>query len=129
MYKAIEAIPGQSRYTSFDAPPIQTSETYVLNEDYDWENWQAKYKLLLEEVIPGANSQRTSFIEVSSIYGNLKKDLKAHLSNLKAVKETYEKGLFRSSQSALGSFSLEDVSKLLKGVPTKKGCSVLLNLL
>jgi hypothetical protein len=36
---------------------------------------------------------------------------------LKAVKENYEKGLLISSQSALGSFSLEDVSKLLKRVP------------
>ncbi|MEG4634578.1 hypothetical protein QUB56_34370 [Microcoleus sp. AR_TQ3_B6] len=120
MYKAIKVIPEKyypHRYASLGAPPIQEPETYVLDGDYDWEKWLTNYKLLLEQVIPLTNSQRTSLIEASSDYGNLKTDLKTHLSNLKAVKENYEKGLLISSQSALGSFSLEDVSKLLKRVP------------
>jgi hypothetical protein len=120
MYKAIKVIPGEwyspDGYGIFREPPIQAPERYVLDGDYDWEKWQTNYKLLLEQVIPLTNSQRTSLIEVSSGW-DLKTNLKAHLSNLKAVKENYEKGLFISSQSALGSFSLEDVSKLLKRVP------------
>jgi hypothetical protein len=98
-------------------PPRQAPETYVLDGDYDLEKWQTNYKLLLEQVIPLANSQRTSLIEALSGYGNLKTNLETHLAKLKAVKENYEKGLLISSQSALGSFSLEDVSKLLKRVP------------
>lgn len=119
MYKAIKVISGkyyQTSYPSFGEPK-QEPETYVLDGDYDWEKWQTNYKLLLEQVIPLANSQRTSLIEASSGYGNLKTNLETHLSKLKAVKEHYEKGLFISSQSALGSFSLEDVSKLLTQVP------------
>jgi hypothetical protein len=120
MYKAIKVRPGEwyspAGYGSFREPPRQGPETYVLDGDYDWEKWRSNYKLLLEQVIPLANSQRTSLIEASSGYGNLKTNLETHLSKLKAVKEHYEKGLFISSQSALGSFSLEDVSKLLKGV-------------
>ena len=118
MYKAIKLIPGkyyQTSYPSFGEPQ-QEPETYVLDEDYDWQKWQSSYKLLLEQVIPLTNSERTSLIKASSS-GNPKTNLKAHLSNLKAVKENYEKGLLISSQSALGSFSLEDVSKLLKRVP------------
>ncbi|MBD0328336.1 MAG: hypothetical protein ICV68_18105, partial [Pyrinomonadaceae bacterium] len=120
MYKAIKVIPGEyypPRYASFGEPPRQEPERYVLDGDYDWEKWQTNYKLLLEQVIPLTNSQRTSLIEVSSRFGNLKRTLEAHLAKLKAVKENYEKGLLISSQSALGSFSLEDVSKLLKRVP------------
>lgn len=121
MYKAIKVIPGEwyppAGYSSFREPPRQAPETYVFDEDSDWQKWQTKYKLLLDHVIPLTNSQRTSLIKASSGYGNLKTDLEIHLSNLKAVKEHYEKGLFISSQSALGSFSLEDVSKLLKRVP------------
>ena len=116
MYKAIKFIPAHSRYNSVGAL-IQESETYVLDGDYDWEKWQANYKLLLEQVIPLSYSQRTSLIKASSVYGNLKTSLETHLSKLKAFKENYEKGLLISSQSALGSFSLEDVSKLLKRVP------------
>jgi len=86
-----------------------------LDGDYDWQEWQTNYKLLLDQVIPLTSSQRT-LIEVSSGW-DLKTNLETHLSNLKAVKENYEKGLLISSQSALGSFSLEDVSKLLKRVP------------
>jgi len=118
MYKAIKVIPGkyyQTSYPSFGEPQ-QGPETYVLDGDYDLEKWQTNYKLLLEQVIPLANSQRTSLIEALSGYGNLKTNLETHLSKLKAVKENYEKGLLISSQSALGSFSLEDVSKLLKRV-------------
>jgi hypothetical protein len=118
MYKAIKVIPGkyyQTSYPSFGEPQ-QEPETYVLDEDYDWQKWQSSYKLLLEQVIPLTNSQRT-LIEESSRYKDLKRKLKDQLSNLKAVKENYEKGLLISSQSALGSFSLEDVSKLLKRVP------------
>jgi hypothetical protein len=110
MYKALKVIPGKSY-------PLQTSERYVLDRDYDWEKWHTNYKLLLEQVIPLTNSQRTSLIEPLLGYGNLKTNLETHLSKLKAVKENYEKGLLISSQSALGSFSLEDVSKLLKRVP------------
>jgi len=121
MYKAIKVTPGEwyspPGYGIWREAPIQAPERYVLDGDYDWEEWQAKYKLLLEQVIPLTNSQRTSLIEAVSGYGNLKTYLKTHLSNLKAVKENYEKGLLISSQSALGSFSLEDVSKLLKRVP------------
>ena len=120
MYKAIKVIPGeyyQPIYASFMEPPRQAPETYVLDGDYDLEKWQTNYKLLLEQVIPLANSQRTSLIEALSGYGNLKTNLETHLAKLKAVKENYEKGLLISSQSALGSFSLEDVSKLLKRVP------------
>jgi hypothetical protein len=119
MYKAIKVIPGEwyspPGYGIFREPPIQAPDKYDLDGDYDWQKWQTSYKLLLEKVIPLDNSQRTSLIEVSSGW-DLKTNLKAHLSNLKAVKENYEKELFSSSQSALGSFSLEDVSKLLKGV-------------
>ena len=120
MCKAIKVKPGEwyspAGYGIFREAPIQAPERYVLDGDYDWEEWQAKYKLLLEQVIPLTNSQRTSLIEVSSSW-DIKTNLKAHLSNLKAVKENYEKGLLISSQSALGSFSLEDVSKLLTRVP------------
>ena len=120
MCKAIKVKPGEwyspAGYGIFREAPIQAPERYVLDGDYDWEQWQAKYKLLLEQVIPLTNSQRTSLIEVSSSW-DITTNLKAHLSNLKAVKEHYEEGLFISSQSALGSFSLEDVSKLLKRVP------------
>jgi hypothetical protein len=120
MCKAIKVKPGEwyspAGYGILREAPIQAPERYVLDGDYDWEQWQAKYKLLLEQVIPLTNSQRTSLIEVSSSW-DIKTNLKAHLSNLKAVKEHYEEGLFISSQSALGSFSLEDVSKLLKRVP------------
>ncbi|HEY9299480.1 MAG TPA: hypothetical protein VIQ31_24580 [Phormidium sp.] len=121
MYKEIKVIPGEwyspAGYGSFREPLRQAPERYVFEGDYDWEEWQAKYKLLLEQVIPLTNSQRTSLIEAVSGYGNRKTNLKTHLSNLKAVKEHYEKGLLISSQSALGSFSLEDVSKLLTRVP------------
>ena len=117
MYKAIEVRPGEYFQSRVDGELKQAPETYALDEDYDWENWQANYKLLLEHVIRLTNSELTSLIKASS-GGNLnKKNLKTDLSNLKAVKENYEKGLFISSQSALGSFSLEDVSKLLKRVP------------
>jgi hypothetical protein len=121
MYKVIEVIPGeyyQHGYVGdgFYKLAKQAPETYVLDEDYDLEKWLTNYKLLLEQVVPLTNSQRTSLIEASSGW-DLKTNLKIHLSNLKAVKENYEKGLLISSQSALGSFSLEDVSKLLKRVP------------
>ena len=117
MYKAIEVRPGEYFQSRVDGERKQAPETYDLDEDYDWENWQANYKLLLEHVIRLTNSELTSLIKESS-GGNLnKKKLKTDLSNLKAVKENYEKGLFISSQSALGSFSLEDVTELLKGVP------------
>jgi hypothetical protein len=120
MYKAIKVIPGEwyspAGYSSFSEPPRQAPETYVFDEDSDWQKWQTNYKLLLDHVIPLTSSQRT-LIEAYSSYANPKKNLEIHLSNLKAVKEHYEKGLFISSQSALGSFSLEDVSKLLKRVP------------
>jgi len=115
MYKAIKVIPGEWSSSLF-AGPKQAPEKYVFEGDYDWEKWQAKYKLLLEQVIPLTNSQRTSLIEASSAYRNPKKNLEIHLSNLKAVKEHYEEGLLISSQSALGSFSLEDVSELLTRV-------------
>ncbi|NQE33956.1 hypothetical protein [Microcoleus asticus] len=119
MYKAIKVTPGEwyspAGYSIFREPPRQGPERYVLEGDYDWQKWQTNYKLLLDQVIPLTSSQRT-LIEESSGW-DLKTNLKAHLSNLKAVKETYEKQLFSSSQSALGSFSLEDVSKLLKRVP------------
>lgn len=120
MYKAIKVIPGElysPRYASFHEPLRQAPERYVLDGNYDFDKWQTHYKLLLEQVIPLTNSQRTSLIEAFSGYGNLKTNLETHLSKLKAVKENYEKGLFISSQSALGSFSLEDVSKLLTRVP------------
>ncbi|MBD1885550.1 PD-(D/E)XK nuclease domain-containing protein [Microcoleus vaginatus] len=121
MYKAIKVRPGEwyspAGYGSFREPLRQAPERYVLDGDYDWEKWQTNYKLLLEQVIPLANSQRTSLIEAFSGYANLKTNLETHLAKLKAVKENYEKGLLISSQSALGSFSLEDVSKLLKRVP------------
>ncbi len=118
MYKAIKVIPGEYNEPRYYGQRVtQAPETYVFDEDSDWQKWQSSYKLLLEQVIPLTNSQRTSLIKASSAYGNLKTDLKTHLSNLKAVKENYEKGLLISSQSALGSFSLEDVSKLLKRVP------------
>ncbi|MEG4146987.1 hypothetical protein QUA24_13695 [Microcoleus sp. Pol12B5] len=110
MYKAIKVLPVEY------FPSLQASERYVLDRDYDWQKWQTNYNLLLEQVIPLTNSQRTSLIKASS-GGNLKRNLETHLSKLKAVKENYEKGLLISSQSALGSFSLEDVSKLLKRVP------------
>jgi len=116
MCKAIKVIPGKYYESRVDGEIKQAPETYALDEDYDWEKWQTNYKLLLEHVIRLTNSELTSLIKASS-GGNLKKNLKTDLSNLKAVKENYEKGLFISSQSALGSFSLEDVSKLLKGVP------------
>jgi hypothetical protein len=116
MYKAIKVIPGKYYESRVDGELKQAPETYALDEDYDWKKWQANYKFLLDKVIPLTSSQRT-LIEVSSRYGNIKTNLEAHLSNLKAVKENYEKGLLISSQSALGSFSLEDVSKLLKRVP------------
>lgn len=120
MYKAIKVIPGkyyESGYERFGQSVRQGPEKYVLDGDYDLEKWQTNYKLLLEQVIPLTNSQRTLLIEAFSGYGNLKTNLETHLSKLKAVKENYEKGLLISSQSALGSFSLEDVSKLLKRVP------------
>lgn len=121
MWKAIKVKPGEwyspAAYGIFREPSIQEPETYVLDGDYDWEKWQTNYKLLLEQVIPLTNSQRTSLIEAFSSYRNLKTNLETHLSKLKAVKENYEKGLLISSQSALGSFSLEDVSKLLTQVP------------
>ncbi|MEG4579250.1 hypothetical protein QUA71_06385 [Microcoleus sp. MON1_C5] len=129
MYKAIKVIPGefsQPRSPSFDQPPgifvisfddspIQGPDRYVLDGNYDWEKWQTNYKLLLEQVIPLTSSQRTSLIEVSS-GSNLKTNLETHLSKLKAVKENYEKGWLISSQSALGSFSLEDVIPILHEV-------------
>ncbi|MEG4353155.1 hypothetical protein QUA70_25105 [Microcoleus sp. LAD1_D5] len=118
MYKAIKVRPGEYYQPRYYGEPVrQAPERYVLDGDYDWEKWQTNYKLLLEQVIPLTNSQRTSLIEVSSHFGNLKRTLEAHLAKLKALKENYEKGLLMSSQSALGSFSLEDVSKLLKRVP------------
>jgi hypothetical protein len=117
MYKAIKVIPGEWSSSFFGEPPKQAPDKYVFEVDYDWEKWQINYKLLLEQVLPLTNSQRTSLIEAFSGYRNLKTNLKTHLSNLKAVKENYEKGLLISSQSALGSFSLEDVSKLLTQVP------------
>jgi len=116
MYKAIKVIPGKYYESRVDGELKQAPETYALHEDYDWQKWYSSYKLLLEQVIPLTNSERTSLIKASSS-GNPKTNLKAHLSNLKAVKENYEKGLLISSQSALGSFSLEDVSKLLTQVP------------
>ena len=118
MYKAIKVIPGeyyQPRFASIGEPPRQAPERYVLDGDYDWQKWQTNYKLLLDQVILLTSSQRTLIEE--SWGWDLKTNLKTHLSNLKAVKENYEKGLLISSQSALGSFSLEDVSKLLKRVP------------
>jgi hypothetical protein len=120
MCKAIKVKPGEwyspAGYGGiFREAPIQAPERYVLDGDYDWQEWQTNYKLLLDQVIPLTSSQRT-LIEVSSGW-DIKTNLEAHLSNLKAVKENYEKGLLISSQSALGSFSLEDVSKLLKRVP------------
>ena len=118
MYKAIKVIPAEYNEPRYYGQRVtQEPDRYVLDGDYNWKKWQTNYKLLLEQVIPLTNSQRTSLIKASSDYGNLKTDLKTHLSNLKAVKENYEKGLLISSQSALGSFSLEDVSKLLKRVP------------
>jgi len=117
MYKAIKVIPGEYNEPRFYGERVtQAPETYVFDEDSDWQKWQTNYKLLLDHVIPLTSSQRT-LIEAYSSYANPKKNLEIHLSNLKAVKEHYEKGLFISSQSALGSFSLEDVSKLLKRVP------------
>jgi hypothetical protein len=119
MCKAIKVKPGEwyspAGYGIWREAPIQGPERYVLDGDYDLEKWQTNYKLLLDKVIPLTSSQRT-LIEVSSGW-DIKTNLEAHLSNLKAVKENYEKGLLISSQSALGSFSLEDVSKLLKRVP------------
>jgi len=119
MYKAIKVKPGEwyspAGYGIWREAPIQAPERYVLDGDYDWEKWETNYKLLLDQVIPLTSSQRT-LIEVSSSW-DIKTSLETHLSKLKAVKENYEKGLFISSQSALGSFSLEDVSKLLKRVP------------
>ncbi len=116
MYKAIEVKPAHSRH-NIVGELIKEPETQVLDGgDYDWQKWQTNYKLLLDKVIPLTSSQRT-LIEESSRYKDLKRKLKDQLSNLKAVKENYEKGLLISSQSALGSFSLEDVSKLLKRVP------------
>lgn len=116
MYKAIEVRPGEWSSSLFGESK-KASDKYVLDGDYDWKKWQNNYRLLLEKVIPLDNSQRTSFIEASSAYGNLKTDLENHLAKLKSVKENYEKGLLISSQSALGCFSLEEVSKLLKRVP------------
>jgi hypothetical protein len=117
MYKAIKVIPGEYNEPRYYGQRVtQAPDRYVLDGDYDWKKWQTNYKFLLDKVIPLTSSQRT-LIEVSSRYGNLQTNLKTHLSNLKAVKENYEKGLLISSQSALGSFSLEDVSKLLKRVP------------
>jgi len=87
MYKAIQVIPGeyyQPIYASFIEPPRQGPERYVLDGDYDLEKWQTNYKLLLDQVIPLTSSQRT-LIEESSGW-DLKTYLKAHLSNLKAVK-------------------------------------------
>jgi hypothetical protein len=115
MCKAIKVIPGELSSSLF-AGAKQASQKYVFDEDYDWQKWQTNYKLLLDQVIPSTSSQRT-LIEAYSSYANPKTNLETHLSNLKAVKENYEKGLLISSQSALGSFSLEDVSKLLKRVP------------
>ena len=117
MCKAIKVKPGEYNEPRFYGERVrQAPETYVFDEDSDWQKWQTNYKLLLDHVIPLTSSQRT-LIEAYSSYVNAKKNLEIHLSNLKAVKEHYEKGLFISSQSALGSFSLEDVSKLLKRVP------------
>jgi hypothetical protein len=118
MYKAIKVIPGEYNEPRFYGQRVtQAPETYVFDEDSDWQKWQTNYKLLLEQVILLTNSERTSLIKAYSSYANPKKNLEIHLSNLKAVKENYEKELFSSSQSALGSFSLEDVSKLLTRVP------------
>ena len=87
MYKAIEVTPAHRTFNSLGVPR-EEPESYTFDGDYDWEKWQTNYKLLLEQVIPSTNSQRTSLIEVSSRFGNLnKRDLKIHLSNLKAVKE------------------------------------------
>ncbi|MEG4967487.1 hypothetical protein QUB11_12755 [Microcoleus sp. B6-A1] len=109
MYKAIKVLPVEY------FPSLQAPERYVLDGDYDWQKWQTNYKLLLDQVIPLTSSQRTL---IEECWGwDFKTTLETHLSNLKAVKEHYEKGLFISYQSALGSFSLEDVSKLLKRVP------------
>lgn len=116
MYKAIQVIPGEYYQSRVDGELKQAPETYALDKDSDWQKWQTNYKLLLDHVIPSTSSQRT-LIEAYSSYADPKKNLEIHLSNLKAVKENYEKGLLISSQSALGSFSLEDVSKLLKRVP------------
>ena len=117
MYKAIKVIPGEYNEPRFYGERVtQAPETYVFDEDSDWQKWQTNYKLLLDHVIPLTSSQRT-LIEAYSSYANPKKNLEIHLSNLKAVKEHYEKKLLISSQSALGSFSLEDVSKLLTQVP------------
>ena len=94
MYKAIKVIPGeyyQPRSASFGEPPRQAPETYVFDEDSDWQKWQTNYKLLLDHVIPLTSSQRT-LIEAYSSYRDLKNNLEIHLSNLKAVKEHYEKG-------------------------------------
>jgi hypothetical protein len=117
MYKAIKVIPGEYNQPRYYGERVtQAPETYVFDEDSDWQKWKTSYKLLLSDVIPLTSSQRT-LIEAYSIYANPKKNLEIHLSNLKAVKEHYEKKLLISSQSALGSFSLEDVSKLLTQVP------------
>ena len=119
MHKAIKVIPGkyyESGYERFGQSVRQGPEKYVLDGDYDLKKWLINYKLLLDKVIPSTNSQQTLLIEVSSFWC-WKSDLEERLSVLKAVKENYEKGLLIPSQSALGSFSLEDVSKLLRRVP------------
>src|SRR4028118_464979 len=98
MYKAIEVKPAHSRH-NIVGELIKEPETQVLDGgDYNWQKWQTNYKLLLDKVIPLTSSQRT-LIEESSRYKDLKRKLKDQLSNLKAVKENYEKGLLISSQS------------------------------
>ncbi len=55
MYKAIKVRRGEyypPRSPRFGEPPRQAPETYVLDGDYDWQKWQANYKLLLDRVIP-----------------------------------------------------------------------------
>lgn len=104
MYKGIKVEPGEYCEDRFGTLK-QLRETYSL-DNYDFKKWQINYKLLLDQVIPPTNSQRTLIEEPSYAY-DLKTNLKDHLSALKAVRESYQKGLLTCSQSTLGSLSLE----------------------
>lgn len=116
----IKVIPGEPYYPrgypSLFEQPIQAPDNYIFDESDDLKKWLINYKSLLEQVIP-INSNHRKRIEDTGIWWDPKSNLESRLSILKAIRDDYEKGFLSVPQSALSSFNVEDVNKLLKRVP------------